>query len=86
MSPTFPIIAVAALGLAACDISHKKPETTAAAAARAPVQLAPTRELLGPRPAAADAQPDAASRGGAEGERSIRLHGPGVTRERQTGV
>jgi hypothetical protein len=86
MSPTLPILAIAVLGVAACDVSHKKPETTAAAAARAPVQLAPTRELFGSRPAAADAHPDAASRGGAEGERSIRLHGPGVTRERQTGV
>jgi hypothetical protein len=86
MSPTVSVFAVAALGLAACDVPQKKPETTALAA-RAAVRLEPIRELFGARPAEGDVQSDSAEAPvAAEGERSMRLYGPGVSRERQTGV
>ncbi|MDB5863118.1 MAG: hypothetical protein JWO70_924 [Betaproteobacteria bacterium] len=86
MSPAVSVLALATLGLAACDVPQKKLETTALAA-RAAVPLAPIRGLFGARPAGADAQSgSAAAPVAAEGERSLRLYGPGVSRERQTGV
>jgi hypothetical protein len=86
MSPTVSVLAVAMLGLAACDVPQKKPETTALAA-RAAVRLAPIRELFGAHPAEGDVQSgSAAAPVAAEGERSVRLYGPGVSRERQTGL
>jgi hypothetical protein len=86
MSRTVPVFAVAALGLAACDVPQQTPETTALAA-RAAVRLEPIRELFGARSATDEMRTGSAAVPESGGdERSIRLFGPGVSRERQTGV
>ena len=76
-----PIAAALAL-LNACDLSQKTPETIA-------TTVATKRVSDSPAPAAAevDAQvPQGASADGSGSERSIRLYGPGVSRDRQTRI
>jgi hypothetical protein len=89
-----PIIGIAMLTLAACDLSQKKPETIRAALPHAAATHT-VPQPIGSAPApSAHADPHApglraGSATGVEtavGERSIRLYGPGVSRKRQTRV
>ena len=66
------IVLVFALGLAACDLSQKKPEV---------IDTAVVTKRVGDTAAA---PPQAIEDAGEE--RSIRLFGPGVSRERQTRI
>ena len=77
MTRTIPVLAAVALGLTACDLSQKKPETTTAVRAA----------HVSATPAAPAMQAPARSPGDSAGsERSVRLYGPGVSRKRQTRI
>ena len=65
---------VLALGLAACDLSQKKPEV---------IDIAVVTKRVGDTAAAV---PQAIETGSAGEERSVRLFGPGISRERQTRI
>jgi ethanolamine transporter EutH len=77
-----PMSAVFALGLSACDLSQRKPETIS-------TMLATKR--VGDSSAAAAAvevqpAPDSTAAESSGFERSVRLYGPGVSRQRQTRI
>jgi hypothetical protein len=98
MAPTaLPLIGVAMLALAACDLSQQKPHTIRTAMPKGYAGTAPalpdhqSSETSRPdgasvqdplEPQAEGATPSAPGAGGA----SIRLYGPGVSRKRQTRV
>ena len=64
-----------AIGLTACDLSQQKPET---------IDTTVVTKRVGDSPVAA---PEAiGGRSATEGERSVRLYGPGVSRQRQTRI
>jgi hypothetical protein len=67
---------VFAAGLTGCDLSQQKPETIDTAVV--------TRRVGGDTPAAASEGIDGKT--ASEGERSVRLFGPGVSRQRQTRI
>lgn len=67
-----------ALGLSACDVSQKMPETVSASLVTQRVGDASAEAQ-----ASADGKPTADAAGH---ERSIRLYGPGVSRQRQTRI
>jgi hypothetical protein len=77
MTSAIPVIAAAAFALAACDLSQKKPETIAT--------MLPTAQTAGTATQAASAARSAAPAQTAD-EHSVRLYGPGVSRERQTRI
>ena len=65
---------VVAMGLTACDLSQKKPEV---------IDTAVVTKRVGDTPAAA---PETVEAGSANEERSVRLFGPGISRQRQTRI
>ena len=75
-----PIAAALAL-LTACDLSQKKPETVATTVATKRVSDSPGAaiDVQAPVPQAANAE-------GSGSERSVRLYGPGVSRDLQTRI
>jgi hypothetical protein len=80
----FPLSLAVALALSACDVSQKKPETFATLTtqweAGSLVRSHGTADADAPT---ANPAPAAQSE---RGERSVRLFGPGISRERQTRI
>ena len=75
-----PLCAALAVALSACDLSQKKPET---------ITTLVVSQRVGDSGATAGEEAQADSEGAGpdrSGERSIRLYGPGVSRERQTRI
>lgn len=65
---------VLAMGLTACDPSQKKPEV---------IDASVVTQRVGETPAAVPAAAESAS---VREERSVRLFGPGISRQRQTRI
>ena len=87
MNATVPLVAAVALGLAACDLSQKKPETLPAMiAAGAVANSAPLNTRAGAAGMQTPGREGTASAESAGNERSVRLYGPGVSRKRQTRI
>jgi hypothetical protein len=83
------LIAALAIGVAvvtACDVSQKTPQTGTVAPSTVVVPAMPGAVAVRRDAQTSPDTPFLSGVGATSGERSLRLHGPGVSRKRQTRV